>query len=315
MTNSETGSETGLKSGWLRCVGIYYHPRLDEASELAARVRVTLERLGIDVWSSMPWDAKRSTARLTETDLLICLGGDGTILRAARVAAPHGCLILGVDLGRQAFLTELQPEQIDRHIPDLLGGDFVVEDRTMLVATGYGIEADTTGPMPALNDVMIGRGSLGQPAYISVGVNGDLIGVVRADAVVVASATGSTGYSLSAGGPILHPRARSVVLTPVAPHLAAAAPVVLPSDAEIELHLGREHPGSLSVDGQRPYALKPGGGVSVRRSDSLARLVRFGERPFFAQLGRRLAWLDERRLEAVSRTGIEAFDANAAEPG
>ena len=131
---------------------------------------------------------------------------------------------------------------------------------------------------------------------------------------MVASATGSTGYSLSAGGPILHPQARSVVLTPVAPHLAQAAPMVLPGDAVIELRLGREHPGSLSVDGQRPFPLTPGGGVQVRRSESLARLIRFGERPFFAQLGRRLAWLDERRMEAVSRTGVEAFDANAAEP-
>ena len=298
----------------LRCVGIYYHPRLDEASKLADSVADKLRQQDLDVWASMPWDPDRATKRLPETDLLICLGGDGTILRAARVAAAHDCLILGVDLGRQAFLTELRPEQIDAHLPDLLSGNYIIEDRAMLEAAPL-VAADAPTTMPALNDVMIGRGSLGQPAYISVGVNGDQIGVVRADAVVVASATGSTGYSLSAGGPILHPRARSVVLTPVAPHMAAASPVVLPSDAVIELRLGQEHPGSLSVDGQRPFALEPGGGVEVRRSEALARLVRFGERSFFAQLGRRLAWLDERRIRAVSRTGVEAFDANQAEPG
>lgn len=298
----------------IKCVGIYYHPRLDEARISADELAKKLNRRGIDVWTSMPWEPERSTEHLPKTNLLICLGGDGTILRAARASAGHDCLILGVDLGRQAFLTELLPEQVDDHLPALLDGDFVIEDRAMLEARPISVEGEAPTTLTALNDVMIGRGSLGQPAYVAVWVGGDLVGVVRADAVVVASATGSTGYSLSAGGPILHPQARSVVLTPVAPHLAQAAPMVLPGDAVIDLRLGREHPGSLSVDGQRPFPLKPGGGVQVRRSESLARLVRFGERPFFAQLGKRLAWLDERRLEAVSRTGVEAFDQKTAEP-
>lgn len=298
----------------MQCVGIYYHPRLDEAKASADDLAARLRGCGVDVWTSMPWEPERSTERLPQTDLLICLGGDGTILRAARASAGYDCLILGVDLGRQAFLTELLPEQLDEHIPHLLNGNFVVEDRAMLEARPVGVEGDAPTTLTALNDVMIGRGSLGQPAYIAVWVGEDLVGVVRADAVVVASATGSTGYSLSAGGPILHPQARNVVLTPVAPHLAQAAPMVLPGDAEIELRLGREHPGSLSVDGQRPYQLKPGGGVHVQRSESLARLVRFAERSFFPQLGKRLAWLDERRIEAVSRTGVEAFDARNADP-
>lgn len=298
----------------IQCVGIYYHPRLDEARSAAEELAANLRAYQVDVWTSMPWEPDRSTEHLAHTDLLICLGGDGTILRAARASAGFDCLILGVDLGRQAFLTELLPEQLDEHIPDLFSGNFVVEDRAMLEARPVGVDGEAPSTLTALNDVMIGRGSLGQPAYIAVWVGEDLVGVVRADAVVVASATGSTGYSLSAGGPILHPQARNVVLTPVAPHLAQAAPMVLPGDAAIELRLGREHPGSLSVDGQRPYSLQPGGGVRVRRSESLARLIRFGERSFFAQLGKRLAWLDERRIEAVSRTGIEAFDAKNADP-
>ncbi|MDE2892007.1 MAG: NAD(+)/NADH kinase [Chloroflexota bacterium] len=298
----------------IQCVGIYYHPRLDEARNAADELAANLRAYQVDVWTSMPWEPDRSTEHLAHTDLLICLGGDGTILRAARASAGLDCLILGVDLGRQAFLTELLPEQLDEHISDLFSGNFVVEDRAMLEARPVGVAGEAPSTLTALNDVMIGRGSLGQPAYIAVWVGEDLVGVVRADAVVVASATGSTGYSLSAGGPILHPQARNVVLTPVAPHLAQAAPMVLPGDAEIELRLGREHPGSLSVDGQRPYSLQPGGGVRVRRSESLARLIRFGERSFFAQLGKRLAWLDERRIEAVSRTGIEAFDAKNADP-
>ncbi len=297
-----------MSSSKIRCVGIYYHPRLQEAKHSAELLSARLAEHINDVWLSDPWNSETSTARLSETDLLICLGGDGTVLRAARGTAPYRAVILGVDMGRQAFLTELTPEQIDDHLPALLRGEFEIEERTMLEARPQAAVDAPGERMPALNDVMLGRGSLGQPAYLWVHVNGDLIGVVRADAIVVASATGSTGYSLSAGGPILHPQSRSVVLTPVAPHLAAAAPLVLPSDVIIQLNLGREHPGSLSVDGQGPYRLEPGGGVEVRRSEHLARLVRFGERPFFPQLGRRLAWLEERRLRAASRTGIEAFD-------
>lgn len=298
----------------INCIGIYYHPRLKEARRSADALAARLSDHIGDVWLSDPWTADRSTARLPETDLLICLGGDGTVLRAARATAPYQAVILGVDMGRQAFLTELTPEQIDDHLPALLQGDFEIEDRTMLEARPQRAIDAPGDSMPALNDIMLGRGSLGQPAYLWVRVNGDLIGVVRADAIVVASATGSTGYSLSAGGPILHPRSRSVVLTPVAPHLAAAAPLVLPSDVIIQLNLGEEHPGSLSVDGQGPYRIEPGGGVEVRRSEYLARLVRFGERPFFPQLGRRLAWLEERRLRAASRTGIEPFDPGHADP-
>ncbi len=296
------------------CIGFYYHPRLPEAKEFAERAAEQLRGQVPQVWISEPWDAEQSERHLPRTDLLICIGGDGTVLRAARAASHHDVQILGVDMGRQAFLTELTPEQLDAHLPALLAGDYGVEERSMLDARPQDAAGAPTA-MPALNDVMLGRGSLGQPAYLAVHVNGDPIGVVRADAIVVASATGSTGYSLSAGGPILHPRARSVVLTPVAPHLAAAAPLVLPADAVINLQLGREHAGMLSVDGQRPYSVAPGGGVEVRRSESVARLIRFGARPFFAQLGKRLAWLDERRLRAVRRTGVAPFDADEAEPG
>ena len=302
-----------MSASAIRCVGIFYHPRLQEARERADTLAAELRPSVDQVWTSGPWEP-RVASLLPDTDLLICLGGDGTVLRAARAASPYRALILGVDMGRQAFLTELAPDQVSDHLPSLLSGDFEVEERTMLEAIAIGATEDVAASLPALNDVMIGRGSLGQPAYLYVRVNGDLIGVVRADAVVVASATGSTGYSLSAGGPILHPRARSVVLTPVAPHLAAAAPLVLPADVEIQLNLGREHPGSLSVDGQRPYPLAPGGGVEVRRSESLARLIRFGQRSFFAELGQRLAWLEERRLRSVGRTGVEAFDPEAVDP-
>ena len=175
-------------------------PRLVEARELADGRRPQAAQTGQDVWISAPWDPGRSTERLHETDLLICLGGDGTILRAARASVGHRCLILGVDLGRQAFLTELRP-RADRSAHSRPAERRLCDRRSHHARSApIGVEADAPGLLPALNDVMIGRGSLGQPAYVAVWVGGDLVGVVRADAVVVASATGSTGYSLSAGG-------------------------------------------------------------------------------------------------------------------
>ena len=280
-------------------VGIYHHPNLKAAREFAYEVRDSLVAQVPEVWLSSAWDPQRSTRDLPGTDLLICIGGDGTVLRAARAVVPHPIEILGVDMGRLAFLTEITPDWLRDRLPDLLARRYHVEDRTMLdVSIENFPSAQSDAPDHALNDVILGRTALGRPAYIEVRVNGDLIGLIRADAVVVATATGSTAYSLSAGGPILHPRARSLVVTPVAPHLHAAVPIVVPCDSLISLRAAANEDVSLSVDGQGPFPAQPDSIVHVRRSGSVARLARFGETPFFAQLGRRLAWLDERRLGA-----------------
>ena len=284
----------------LQKVGIYHHPQLDAAREFAAELRDILAQHVSRIWVSSAWDPDRSTRELEGTDLLICIGGDGTVLRAARAVVPNPTRILGVDMGRLAFLTEVTPDGLRDRLDDLLAGRYRVEERTMLDVAFHDMPDGATGaPRHALNDVILGRTSLGRPVYINVEVNGDLIGVIRADAVVVATATGSTGYSLSAGGPILDPVARSIVVTPVAPHLAAAAPLVVPYDSVVTLSPGAKGEVAVSVDGQGQYPATEGSRVEVRRSEHVARLIRFDEQPFFAQLGRRLAWLDERRLAAL----------------
>ena len=297
-------------------VGIYYHPVLPAARALAVELAATLAHRVPQVWVSSAWDPDLSTRDLQGTDLLICIGGDGTVLRGARAVVPNPTRILGIDMGRHAFLTELGPEELRERLPDLLAGNHRIEERSMLAVRCAGV---TAGRAPdsavALNDVIVGRNSLGRPVYVNVRVDGELIGLLRADAVVVATATGSTGYSLSAGGPILDPLSRSLVLTPVAPHLAAAAPLVLPPDAVIELSPGSDESVGVSVDGQDQSSLGPRDAVTVRRSEFVARLVRFGEKPFSAQLSRRLTWLDERRLKAVrpSRLGQGGADESLLE--
>lgn len=292
-------------------VGLYHHPQLDAARRLAEETRDLLAPQVDEVWVSSAWDPITSTRDLAGTELLIAIGGDGTVLRAARAVIPEPTLILGVDMGRLAFLTEFTPDELRVHLPDILGGDFAIDERTMLDVAFDGFADGGPGTPHALNDVTVGRTSLGRPVYINVRLNGDLIGVLRGDGVVVATATGSTGYSLSAGGPILDPNSRFMVLTPVAPHLAAAAPLVLPPDSVIELSVGGAGDVAVSVDGQGATPVQAGCRVVIRRSEYVARLVRHRRKPFFAQLGRRLAWLDERRLKAVSMGEEGDLEPNA----
>ncbi len=283
-------------------VGVFHHPTYAPARELAARVCDRLRPSVARVWMAGAWDPA-ATDNLPGTDLLICIGGDGTVLRGARVVVPHPIPILGVDMGRFAFLTEFTAGELLAHLDEVLAGRMRVEERAMLDAHLEGFPAETRAPAHshALNDVIVGRTALGRPVYLDVSVNGDLVGVLRADAVVVATATGSTAYALSAGGPILDPLARSLVVAPVAPHLAAAAPLVLPEDAVIDLAVHGDGNVAVSIDGQGQFHMDAAGRVHVQRSPHVTRLLRYWDKPFFAQLGRRLAWLDERRLEAVGR--------------
>ncbi|PZC49931.1 MAG: NAD+ kinase [Chloroflexi bacterium] len=291
-------------------VGIYHHPQLEAARVYAAELHDRFRAHVPNVWVSSAWDPDRSTRDLQGTELLVCVGGDGTVLRAARAVVPNPTRILGVDMGRLAFLTELTPEGLSDRFDDVLAGRYRVEERTMLDVRFFDAEdAEANAPRHALNDVILGRTSLGRPVYINVEVNGDLIGVIRADAVVVATATGSTGYSLSAGGPILDPVARSIVVTPVAPHLAAAAPLVLPHDSVVALSPAASGGVAFSVDGQGEFPAVAHSRVEVRCSEHVARLIRFDQQPFFAQLGRRLAWLDERRLAALHASAGQPGDA------
>ena len=284
----------------LHKIGIYHHPELEAAQDFAVELQGLLQATVPEVWISDAWHPQASTRDLPGTDLLICVGGDGTVLRAARVVAAYPTLILGVDMGRFAFLTECAPAELRRRLPDLFAGRYNIEERTMLEITFDGFDLpELPATVYALNDIILGRSVLGRPVYLNVRVDHDLIGVLRADAVIVATATGSTGYSLSAGGPILAPTSRSMVITPVAPHLAAAAPLVLPERSQVELSAGDGGSTAVSVDGQGPYPMRDGSRVRIKRAAHVTRMVRFTEKPFFAQMGHRLAWLDERRLRAV----------------
>ena len=290
----------------MRKVGIFLHSRWSAAVQLANRVESVLRAEGRDVWQTSDWDDSAVAEQTPGTDLLICLGGDGTVLRAARTVVPHPVPILGVNMGRLGFLTEVRPEELLDRLSDVLEGRCRIEERTMLQA-----QVPSSGATHhALNDVIVGRASVGRPLYVETAVDGVRLAIHRCDAVIVATATGSTAYSLSAGGPILHPESPELLLTPVAPHLGSARPVVLPRDATIDLTVTADKEAVVSVDGQIDRPLASGDNVSVCRSAHTARFVRFSNpQDYYAVLAEKLGWL--RVLEASDNPELFEFNGIA----
>src|SRR3990172_600123 len=272
----------------MKKVGLFVHSRWSAAARLAEDVREFLSGKVSEVWLVSGWGDANGTPFIPEADLLICLGGDGTMLRAARTVIPHSVPVLGVNMGRLGFLAEVMPGELLERLPSVLYGKCRIEERTMLQAQVPSLGAT----YHALNDVVIGRANVSRPVYVDVAIDGSRLAVHRCDAIIVASATGSTAYSLSAGGPILHPESRDLVLTAVAPHLAAARPLVLPPETAVDLTVSADLEGVVSMDGQVDRPLSSGESVSVCRSPHVARFVRLSKpQDYWGKLAERLDWL------------------------
>jgi NAD+ kinase len=272
----------------VRKVGIFIAPRWSGARQLLDGLRSALGREVDEVWQTSNWEDPAAQDRIQGTDLIVSLGGDGSMLWAARAVIPYAVPILGVNMGRLGFLAELGPKDLMESLPRVLKGEGRLEERTMLQA-----RVPAWGQtFHALNDVVVGRSLAGRPVYLDVRVDGCRLALYRSDAVIVATATGSTGYSLSAGGPILHPESRDMLLTPVAPHMAPARPLVLPQDAVVDLVVSTEEGASVSINGQVNRDLERGDGVSICRSPHVARLLRLTEpSDHYRILAERLEWL------------------------
>jgi NAD+ kinase len=249
-----------------------------------------------EVWLASAWDEREARRNLDGTELLICVGGDGTMLWAARLVILHPTLLLGINMGRLGFLAELGAEEALAKLPQILEGGFRIEERTLLhgeFLEAPGAPAAEGKRYHALNDIMVGRGAPGRAVHVEASIDGKRLAHYRGDAVIVATATGSTGYLLSVGGPVLHPEAHELVLMPVAPHLAVARALVLPSSAVIELRVTSHEKGILSVDGQVNKELAKGEGVRVFHSSHLARFLRLGSPlDYYAALSQQLGWLN-----------------------
>lgn len=260
----------------IRTVGIFRHPRVPRAALLAREIAAALRRDGVEVWETDRLGKEETARRMARTGLLITLGGDGSILRAARAAAGYGTLILGVNLGRMGFLTEAEPDGWQTVLPRVLAGDYWVEERMMLRA-----QVPTPVQGDALNDVVVGQGVLGRVVRLEVRIDGDLLTTYVADALIVATPTGSTAYALAAGGPIMPPQQRNILLVPVAPHLSLDRAVVLAEGACVEVTVRGHSPAALTLDGERVAGLTPGETVRIEASPHIARFARVRERDYF----------------------------------
>ncbi len=257
-----------------KTIGILYQEHSEGADKLAETLAARLEAEGRAVWrEALQKHDGQASDRLPGTDIVLVLGGDGSLLSAARMCAESGIPLLGINFGRVGFLTELEPAEVDEKLPLYLNGDYWLDERAMLQA-----EVEMEGEQRrfiALNDMVVVRGAVPRVIRVKVWLDSHFYNTTVADGIIVSTATGSTAYNLAAGGPILHPQVRSSVLTPIAPHLATDRSLILEPNAVTTLEL---QPGSdgaiLSADGQINLTLNAGAQVSIRASQYVTRFLR-----------------------------------------
>lgn len=247
---------------------------------------------------------------LDQASVLVCVGGDGTVLHAAAFAAVHRTPIFGVRMGRLGFLTETTEDEAQDALARLLDGEIRIERHHMIQAS-----VGEAPPYHALNDIVIGRATLGRTISVAARIDGVLLAEYRADALVMSTATGSTGYALSAGGPILHPASDEMVLVPVAPHLTRSNALVLPGETRLRLAVERGYEAMMTVDGLEQCAIESGMVVEVTRSPRNVEFVRLGgPNEFYGNLARRLGWLRQDHVVREPGTG-DAGDSSSTDRG
>ena len=256
-----------------------------------------------------------------ETDLaelgpsaLITVGGDGTLLRAARMAAEADVPLLGVNLGRLGFLTEIEAADAVRLAPEYLAGGYAWMDERRMAQAEAQAEGAPRSPVAVLNDVVVGRGRIAHLAQIGVSVNGVELTTYQADAVIVATATGSTAYALAAGGPILYPASGDLVIVPVATHGDLDAPVIAPAESSVELVVKSAHDAIMTADGFVDVPLRRGDAVTVSASSRRARFLRAGSpNRFYETLVYRLRRGSEQSVSIARRLAEEGAALHRAE--
>ncbi|MGQ9593089.1 MAG: NAD(+)/NADH kinase [Anaerolineae bacterium] len=280
----------GHTSPPVRRVAFLHHPKLPESLSLAQEMEGETRRLGATTWLCSAWDEMGIQQQLDDTDLVVTLGGDGTILRTARLVAPRGIPILGVNLGRIGFLAELTPDGWRKPWEAILQGRYRLEARLMLRATHLQ-DGVLKGAFEALNDVVVSRAVLARVVRLPTFIDGDYLTTYVCDGVIVSTATGSTAYALAAGGPILPPDLHNILLIPIAPHLSFSRAIVLAEGAKVRIQVQTDHRAVLTVDGQFHVDLNDGDYVVVEASPHLCRFVRLAPPSYFYRtLMERLRW-------------------------
>ncbi|MFO7541664.1 MAG: NAD kinase [Thiobacillus sp.] len=264
----------------LRALGTFLHKRGHEVL-LASR---TAEHYGIQDFPS-----RDLQALAIDSDAVVVLGGDGTMLSIARELAPHGVPLLGINQGRLGFLTDITIEDMYGAVSEILSGQYVAEERILL--NGEIRRGDTrVFEATAFNDVVVGKGGTGRLIDMEIAINSEFVYSQRADGLVVASPTGSTAYALSAGGPIVHPTLEAVTLVPICPHTLSARPIVVSSHSRIEIHLTHADDARAHFDGQHHFDLLSGDHVWISRTSRPVTLLHPHSYSYYDTLRQKLHW-------------------------
>jgi NAD+ kinase len=276
-------------------LGVIGHQGYDELPEILGTLFRLAPELAIEPFLEQGLhevaDKGRRLENPAELDALVTLGGDGTLLRGARFLDGKDIPILGVNLGRLGFLTSCQSEDFEAALRNLASGDYVAQPRMALSARAIDQGGQVRKQWRALNDFVLHKGGFARVVRLNVFVDDEGIGQYAADGIVISTPTGSTAYSLSAGGPVVVPTLESIIITPISPHTLAIRSLVIPADAEVTIE-ANESPTELlvTVDGQVGTSFVKGEKLKVRKADNPVRIVRFPGATFFERMSVKLGW-------------------------
>jgi NAD+ kinase len=259
-----------------------YNPTSEDALELRERAAGWCRMHGVEQWAAPAGDTADRLDELRRTDALVVLGGDGTFLRAAQSIAEVDVPIIGINLGKVGFLSMAEANELEALLEKLKAGSFAIRERMAL--TGQILQAGRTpdGTFTALNDIVVARGSLARVVRLDVSIDESHLATFVADGLVVASPTGSTGYSFSAGGPILEPHSRNLVVTPIAGYLSAIRSIVVSPRQVVRARVTDAHEALVSIDGREDRRIAVGDVVEVRAMERPMRFIEpAGALPFW----------------------------------
>ena len=232
---------------------------------------------------------------VSDAAVLVTLGGDGTVLAAARMAAPHGVPVLGANLGGFGFLTEIASDHLVEALPSVVAGQYEILERMMLEVEVIRAEK-VVHRLAALNDVVLGKGAFSRLVRLRVSIDGDYLATFPADGIIISTPTGSTAYSLSAGGPVANPEVQVLVLTPICAHTLSARSLVISADERVEVVVESaftpQQELAVTIDGQVSYQTMPEDLLRVGRAPFAARFIRLGRSSFYERLRTKLLWAE-----------------------
>jgi NAD+ kinase len=265
-------------------IAVAYHPSLPDAIVAAKDVHGFLQSFGLKTLTcaSLYDPELRKDLTAKRYDVLIALGGDGTMLRAGRICAPLNVPVLGINAGHFGFLTELSRDEWRNRLPDLIGGQYRLERRMMLHSELW--RGDPLwGSWEVLNEIVVCRGKFVRPIQISASVDGNLMANYVADGLIASTATGSTAYALAVGGPIMPPELRNILIIPVAAHLSMDRAIILAEGVRVTITVRTSHEAVLSVDGHPPVVVLNNDAVISYAGEHEVSFVRFHDPSYFYQ--------------------------------